>query len=211
MKLVFLGAPGAGKGTHAGFVQQMLDVPVLSVGNILREAIRQGTPLGKQVKEIMDSGSLVPDEITIGLIRDKLHEPECEQGVIIDGFPRTLAQAKALDEICEIDAVISLEVPDAVIEQRMAGRRICPKCQRPYHITSNPPQVEGMCDVCGAQLVIRDDDKPEVLANRFIVYHELTEPIKEYYQSRGKLRPVNGLESVDDTRRAVMQALGLGL
>lgn len=209
MKLVFLGAPGAGKGTHANFVSDYLGIPVISAGNLLRDAIRLGTPLGKQVKGIMDQGNLVPDEITIKLMKEKLAEPECANGVIFDGFPRTIGQAEALDGIVDVDVVISLEVPDEVIMKRMEGRLTCPKCQTTYHIVCNPPKEEGICDVCGTALGVRDDDKPEVVRNRFKVYHELTEPIKEHYSATGKLKLVSGRENVQETSDLVFKAIGI--
>lgn len=209
MNLVFLGAPGAGKGTHAGFVSQVLGLPIVSTGNLLREAIRQGTPLGKQVKEIMDGGNLVPDEVSIEVMREKLCSDACKDGVIIDGFPRTVKQALALDGICNVDVVISLEVPDEVLMARMAGRLTCPKCQRTYHVISNPPAEPGICDACGTALGVRDDDRPEVVINRFKVYHELTEPIKAHYEAQGKLRIVSGQEDISHTRQMVFSAIGL--
>lgn len=209
MKLVFLGAPGVGKGTHAGFVSRALNLPVVSTGNLLREAIRQGTPLGQEVKGIMDGGNLVPDEISIALMREKLMSDACKDGVIIDGFPRTLTQARALDEILDVDWVISLEAPDEVIIARMGGRLTCPNCQATYHIADNPPRQAGVCDKCGTRLGVRDDDKPEVVRNRFKVYHELTEPIKAHYEAQGKLLLVEGQEEIADTRRRVFEAIGL--
>ncbi len=209
MIIVFLGAPGAGKGTHAGFVSKVLNIPLISAGNILRAAVRMGTPLGNQVKEKMESGSLVPDEITIGLMRDRLAQSDCAEGAIFDGFPRNLAQAVALDEICDIDIVLSLEVPDDIIIERMAGRLTCPKCQRSYHIISNPPRIDGICDVCGTGLEVRADDTREVIEHRFQVFHELTEPVKEYYARQGKLKIVKGQEDVEHTRDGVFAALGI--
>lgn len=209
MNLVFLGAPGAGKGTHAGFVSSRLGIPIVSTGNLLRAAISQGTPLGKQVKDIMDGGNLVPDEVSIQLMAEKLRTPECAGGVIVDGFPRTIGQALALDGIMDIDTVISIEVADEVIMARMAGRLTCPHCQRTYHVTSNPPKQPGICDHCGTSLGVRDDDKPEVIKHRFEIYHKTTEPIKAHYSSAGKLRLVSGKESVDETRRLVFEAIGI--
>lgn len=211
MNLVLLGAPGAGKGTQAEKIRKALDIPVLSTGNLLRQAIAAGTELGKKVESIIDSGNLVPDELVFGLVAERLREPDCARGVIFDGFPRTIHQAEALDKALAVDVVLDLEVPDDVILHRMSGRRICPNCQASYHVVDNPPRVEGVCDKCGAALTIRHDDQPETVKARLEVYHKQTEPIKEYYRAQGKLRTVQGQPRLSDTVRLVSEALGVAL
>ena len=209
MKLILLGAPGAGKGTQAEYIKAALGVPVISTGNLLREAIAQGTPLGQQAKSYMDGGHLVPDELIIGLVKEKLHTPECEHGAIFDGFPRTVAQAETLDNMAGVDVALSIEVPDEAIGHRMAGRRTCPKCHATYHIEGNPPKVEGICDKCGTPLGIRHDDDPAVVLQRLEVYHAQTEPVKEHYAALGKLRSVQGVGTVDEIRQRIFAALEL--
>lgn len=209
MKLILLGAPGAGKGTQAEYIKAALGVPVISTGNLLREAIAQGTPLGQQAKSYMDGGHLVPDELIIGLVKEKLHTPECEHGAIFDGFPRTVAQAETLDNMAGVDVALSIEVPDEAIVHRMAGRRTCPKCHATYHIEGNPPKVEGICDKCGIPLGIRHDDDPAVVLQRLEVYHAQTEPVKEHYAALGKLRSVQGVGTVDEIRQRIFAALEL--
>ena len=209
MKLILLGAPGAGKGTQAEYIKAALGVPVISTGNLLREAIAQGTPLGQQAKSYMDGGHLVPDELIIGLVKEKLHTPECEHGAIFDGFPRTVAQAETLDNMAGVDVALSIEVPDEAIVHRMAGRRPCPKCHATYHIEGNPPKVEGICDKCGTPLGIRHDDDPAVVLQRLEVYHAQTEPVKEHYAALGKLRSVQGVGTVDEIRQRIFAALEL--
>ena len=209
MKLILLGAPGAGKGTQAEYIKAALGVPVISTGNLLREAIAQGTPLGQQAKSYMDGGHLVPDELIIGLVKEKLHTPECEHGAIFDGFPRTVAQAETLDNMAGVDVALSIEVPDDAIVHRMAGRRTCPKCHATYHIEGNPPKVEGICDKCGTPLGIRHDDDPAVVLQRLEVYHAQTEPVKEHYAALGKLRSVQGVGMVDEIRQRIFAALEL--
>lgn len=209
MKLILLGAPGAGKGTQAEYIKAALGVPVISTGNLLREAIAQGTPLGQQAKSYMDGGHLVPDELIIGLVKEKLHTPECEHGAIFDGFPRTVAQAETLDNMAGVDVALSIEVPDDAIVHRMAGRRTCPKCHATYHIEGNPPKVEGICDKCGTPLGIRHDDDPAVVLQRLEVYHAQTEPVKEHYAALGKLRSVQGVGTVDEIRQRIFAALEL--
>ena len=188
MKLILLGAPGAGKGTQAEFIQAALKVPVISTGNLLREAVAQGNALGLQAKEYMTSGRLVPDELIIALVREKLASHDCEHGVILDGFPRTVAQAEALDTFAAPDAVVSLEVPDEVIVKRMTGRRTCIKCGATYHVVAAPPKQEGICDKCGSVLEQRKDDKPETVKARLVTYHQETEPLKDFYAKRGVLK-----------------------
>ena len=209
MKLILLGAPGAGKGTQAEYIKAALGVPVISTGNLLREAIAQGTPLGQQAKSYMDGGHLVPDELIIGLVEEKLHTPECAHGAIFDGFPRTVAQAETLDNMAGVDVALSIEVPDEAIVHRMAGRRTCPKCHATYHIEGNPPKVEGICDKCGTPLGIRHDDDPAVVLQRLEVYHAQTEPVKEHYAALGKLRSVQGVGTVDEIRQRIFAALEL--
>ncbi len=209
MKLILLGAPGAGKGTQAEYIKAALGVPVISTGNLLREAIAQGTPLGQQAKSYMDGGHLVPDELIIGLVKEKLHTPECEHGAIFDGFPRTVAQAETLDNMAGVDVALSIEVPDEAIVHRMAGRRTCPKCHATYHIEGNPPKVEGICDKCGTPLGIRHDDDPAVVLQRLEVYHAQTEPVKEHYAALGKLRSVQGVGTVEEIRQRIFAALEL--
>ena len=209
MKLILLGAPGAGKGTQAEYIKAALGVPVISTGNLLREAIAQGTPLGQQAKSYLDGGHLVPDELIIGLVKEKLHTPECEHGAIFDGFPRTVAQAETLDNMAGVDVALSIEVPDEAIVHRMAGRRTCPKCHATYHIEGNPPKVEGICDKCGTPLGIRHDDDPAVVLQRLEVYHAQTEPVKEHYAALGKLRSVQGVGTVDEIRQRIFAALEL--
>ncbi|MDD5907131.1 MAG: adenylate kinase [Clostridia bacterium] len=211
MKLILLGAPGAGKGTQADFIKAALKVPVISTGNLLREAIAQGTELGRQAKSYMDGGKLVPDDLIIGLVKEKLASHDCEQGAIFDGFPRTVAQAEAMESFTDVDAALSIEVPDEAIVHRMAGRRTCPKCHATYHVEGNPPKVEGVCDKCGEKLGIRHDDDPEVVLQRLEVYHAQTEPVKEHYAQLGKLRSVEGIGSVDEIRKRIFDTLGLNV
>ena len=211
MKLILLGAPGAGKGTQADFIKAALKVPVISTGNLLREAIAQGTELGRQAKSYMDGGKLVPDELIIGLVKEKLASHDCEQGAIFDGFPRTVAQAEAMESFTDVDAALSIEVPDEAIVHRMAGRRTCPKCHATYHVEGNPPKGEGVCDKCGEKLGIRPDDDPEVVLQRLEVYHAQTEPVKEHYAQLGKLRSVEGIGSVDEIRKRIFDTLGLNV
>ena len=210
MKLILLGAPGAGKGTQADFIKAALKVPVISTGNLLREAIAQGTELGRQAKSYMDGGKLVPDDLIIGLVKEKLASHDCEQGAIFDGFPRTVAQAEAMESFTDVDAALSIEVPDEAIVHRMAGRRTCPKCSF-IHVEGNPPKVEGVCDKCGEKLGIRHDDDPEVVLQRLEVYHAQTEPVKEHYAQLGKLRSVEGIGSVDEIRKRIFDTLGLNV
>ncbi len=209
MKLILLGAPGAGKGTQAEVIMQRLGIPSLSTGNLLREAVRNETPLGLQAKEAMDNGQLVPDDVVIGMVREKLESPECANGCIFDGFPRTIPQAEALDKITTIDRVLSLEVPDENIEARMTGRRVCLTCGATYHITGKPPKAEGICDKCGDKLVIRKDDQSDVVKNRLRTYHETTEPLKDYYSKQGKLVTVDGTGTMEETTAKIIETLEL--
>ena len=211
MKLILLGAPGAGKGTQSAFIKDALKVPVISTGNLLREAIAQGTELGKQAKAFMDNGQLVPDELIIGLVKEKLESHDCDNGAIFDGFPRTVAQAEAMAAFSTVDVALSFEVPDEVIIKRMAGRRTCPKCHAVFHVEDNPPKVEGICDNCGETLGIRHDDDPEVVAQRLNVYHEQTEPVKGYYEQLGKLKSVEGVGPMEEVRARIFEVLGLNV
>lgn len=211
MKLVILGAPGAGKGTQAGLLADRLGIPTISTGNLLRAAMQQGTDLGKQVKEAMDAGKLVSDELIIQLVKERLSQEDCKNGYLLDGFPRTLAQAKALSSFEKIDGALSIEVSDSEIEHRMEGRRICSQCQATYHVEDNPPKVEGICDKCGGKLVIRKDDTHDVVENRLHIYHEETEPVKEYYRQEGLLLAVRGQKKLADTTQLVFDALGISL
>ena len=209
MKLILLGAPGAGKGTQGELLSERLGIPTISTGNMLREAMANGSELGKQVKQLMDGGCLVPDEIIMKLINDRISQPDCENGYILDGVPRTLSQAEALDAAgIAIDYVISIEIDDSVIEGRMTGRRVCPNCGASYHVVNNRPKLEGICDKCGASLTIRKDDAPETVRDRLNVYHSRTEVLKKYYESQGKLRIVNGDQPVQDTNEDILKAIG---
>lgn len=207
MKIMFLGAPGAGKGTQAEIVSEKYHIPAISTGAIIRDAIRNGTEMGLAAKSYTESGKLVPDSVVIGIIRERLAQDDCKNGFILDGFPRTVPQAEALDEMgIEMDAVISIEVPDDKIVTRMSGRRVC-GCGASYHTVYKPSKDSKTCDKCGAELTVRKDDTPEVVADRLSVYHEQTEPLKEYYASKGKLRIVPGQEEVSDTTALTLQAL----
>ena len=208
MKLILLGAPGAGKGTQAEIISETLRIPTISTGNIIREALKSGTELGRKAKGYMDSGQLVPDDIVIGIIRDRLAQPDCADGFILDGFPRTIPQAEALDRMgVAIDRVIEIEVADDTIARRVSGRRICPNCGSSYHVDYKRPTVEGICDRCGDTLVQRQDDRPDTVRERLSVYHEQTEPLKSYYAAAGKLFVVEGQEEIADTSRLVLAAL----
>ena len=209
MNLILLGAPGAGKGTQAEMLAAKLQIPTISTGNMLREAMANGSELGKQVKQAMDEGRLVSDELVLGIVAERTAKPDCANGFILDGVPRTLAQAKALDEMgVRLDHVVSLEIDDAVIEGRMTGRRVCPKCGASYHITANPPKKDNTCDQCGAELMIRKDDAPETVRNRLKIYHESTEVLKDYYAAQGKLRLVEGNQPIEDANRDILRAIG---
>ena len=209
MNLILLGAPGAGKGTQAEMLAAKLQIPTISTGNMLREAMANGSDLGKQVKTCMDEGRLVSDELVLGIVKERTAKPDCQNGFILDGVPRTLAQAKALDEMgVRLDHVVSLEIDDAVIEGRMTGRRVCPKCGASYHITANPPKKNDTCDQCGEGLIIRKDDAPETVRNRLRVYHESTEVLKDYYAAQGKLRKIEGNQSIEGAFKDILEALG---
>ena len=209
MNLILLGAPGAGKGTQAEMLAAKLQIPTISTGNMLREAMANGSELGKQVKTCMDEGRLVSDELVLGIVKERTAKPDCQNGFILDGVPRTLAQAKALDEMgIVLDHVVSLEIDDAVIEGRMTGRRVCPKCGASYHITANPPKKNDTCDQCGEGLIIRKDDAPETVRNRLKVYHESTEVLKDYYAAQDKLRKIEGNQSIEGAFKDILEALG---
>ena len=208
MKLILLGAPGAGKGTQAEILSKKLGIPTISTGNILREAIKNQTETGLKAKQYMDNGQLVPDDVIIGIVRERLSQPDCAKGYILDGMPRTIPQAAALEESgVHFDAVVSIEILDEVIESRMTGRRVCGSCGASYHITANPPKVENVCDECGGALTIRKDDNPETVKNRLAVFHAETEPLKDYYQSKGTLRSVDNQPTIEATTAVILEAL----
>ena len=208
MKLILLGAPGAGKGTQAEVISEHYRIPTISTGNIIREALKSGTELGEKAKSYMDSGALVPDEIVIGIIKERLTKDDCRNGFILDGFPRTIPQAEALDRMgVEIDRVVDIEVADDEIARRVSGRRVCLACGATYHIEYKKPAVEGVCNKCGDTLVQRKDDHPDTVKDRLRVYHEQTEPLKDYYAKSGKLRIVEGQEEVKDTSALTIAAL----
>ena len=209
MNLILLGAPGAGKGTQAELLVEKLSIPAISTGNMLREAIANGTELGKKVKKLMDNGSLVPDEVILDLVQERVAQPDCAKGFILDGVPRTLAQAEALEARgVRIDHVVSIEIDDEVIEGRMTGRRVCSKCGASYHIVANPPKTEGICDLCQSELITRKDDAPETVRHRLEVYHELTEVLKDFYGKLGKVRLVNGNQSIAGAQKDILTAIG---
>ena len=208
MNLIFLGAPGAGKGTQAEKISEAFNIPQISTGNILREAVKNGTEYGLKAKEAMESGALVSDEIVIGILQDRIAKDDCKNGFILDGFPRTVPQAEALDAMgIKIDKVIEIDVPDEKIKNRLSGRRVCEGCGASYHIEYNPSKVDGICDKCGAKTVIRKDDQPETVLERLAVYHEKTAPLKDYYQNQGKLVTVEGQEEVADTYALTLKAV----
>ena len=208
MKLILLGAPGAGKGTQAEILSDKLGIPTISTGNILRAAMKEGTPLGQQVKSYMDSGKLVPDELIIGIVAERLEQPDCSEGYILDGVPRTIGQAEALDASgVTFDHVLSIEISDAEIEERMSGRRVCQSCGAPYHVKAKPPKVEGVCDSCGGKLIQRKDDAPETVKTRLEVYHRETAPLIDFYKERGVLKSVENQSSVEATTKAILDVL----
>ncbi|MDR2909687.1 MAG: adenylate kinase [Oscillospiraceae bacterium] len=208
MKLIFLGAPGAGKGTHAKAVSEKLDIPTISTGNIIREAIKQETMAGLKARAFVEKGRLVPDGIVIEMLKERLSANDCENGYILDGFPRNTAQAEALDSMgVVIDRVLDLEVEDHVIEERLTGRRVCESCGASYHVVYNPSLKGDHCAECGGRLITRPDDAPEVVKDRLRVYHEQTEPLKGYYKALGKLFVAVGADEVSETTRRVFEAL----
>ena len=208
MKLILLGAPGAGKGTQAEVISEKYNIPTISTGNIIRAALKNGTEMGLKAKAYTEQGKLVPDDVVIGIIRERLAESDCEDGFILDGFPRTIPQAQALDDMgIMMDAALSIEVADSEIVKRMSGRRVCEKCGASYHTEYKKPAVEGVCNLCDGKLVIRKDDEPETVLNRLNVYHEQTGPLKDYYNKQNKLLIVEGQEDVKDTTALVLKAL----
>ena len=209
MNLILLGAPGAGKGTQAEMLAEKLQIPTISTGNMLREAIANGTELGKQAKQAMDEGRLVSDELVLGIVAERTAKPDCKNGFILDGVPRTLVQAEVLDaKGVRIDHVVSLEVDDEAIAGRMSGRRVCKACGASYHIVNNPPKTEGVCDSCGGEVSIRKDDEPETVKHRLEVYHASTEVLKSYYEKQGKLRTVFGNQPIEGTYQDILKAIG---
>ena len=211
MKLILLGAPGAGKGTQADILSRKLNIPTISTGNMLRAAISNGSAVGLEAKSYMDKGALVPDSVIIGIVKERLAESDCANGYILDGMPRTIPQAEALrDNGIDFDAVVSLEISDDEIVERMSGRRVCPKCGATFHVVSNPPKTEGVCDNCGEALIIRPDDAPETVRSRLDVYHQQTEPLKQFYAQMGNLRSVANAGSIEAVSQGIFRALGIG-
>jgi len=210
MKLIMLGAPGAGKGTQAEILSQKLGIPTISTGNILRAAVKAGTPIGLKAKAFMDAGALVPDDVIIGIIAEALQGPDCANGYILDGVPRTIPQAEAMEQQgVEIDAALDIEVDDATIVERMSGRRTCEACGASFHVVNKPPKQEGVCDVCGKPLTIRKDDAPETVKSRLATYHAQTEPLIKFYEERGKLRTVMNQPTIEATTAEIEKALGI--
>ena len=210
MKIIFLGAPGAGKGTQADIVSERLGIPTISTGAIIRAAVKNGTKMGLEAKKFIEKGALVPDEVVIEIVKERLAESDCDKGYILDGFPRTVPQAEALDKMgITLDKIVSLEVDDEAIIERMSGRRVCSGCSKTYHTVYNPSRKGDMCDVCGEALNIRADDAPDVVASRLEVYHSITEPLKHYYEEKGNLCIVHGAERVEDTTKRTFEALGI--
>ena len=208
MNLIFLGAPGAGKGTQAEVVSDELNIPQISTGNILREAAKNGTEYGLKAKAAMDAGALVSDDIVIGILKERIAEDDCKNGFILDGFPRTIPQAEALDKMgIEINKVIDIEVTDEAIMKRMSGRRVCEKCGASYHMEHKKPAVDGVCDKCAGALVQRKDDHPDTVKARLEVYHKETEPLKDYYEKQGKLSIVEGQATIEDTTALILKAV----
>ena len=210
MKIIFLGAPGAGKGTQADRISERLGIPTISTGAIIRSAVKDGTKMGLEAKKFIEAGALVPDEIVIGIVKERLSQSDCDKGYILDGFPRSVPQAEALDEMgVSLDVVISLEVSDDDIVTRMSGRRVCSGCGKTFHILHLPSAKGDKCDACDAHLVIRADDAPEVVRSRLEVYHSTTEPLKDYYRNKGMLRTITGEGTVDEITKRTLEALGI--
>lgn len=208
MNLILLGAPGAGKGTQAAVISEKKNIPQISTGNIIREALKTGTEMGKKAKSFMDAGSLVPDEVVIGIIEERLSKDDCKNGFILDGFPRTIPQAEALDNMgVKIDRVLAFEVDDESIVNRLSGRRVCEKCGQPYHIIDMKAKIHGICDKCTGALIQRKDDKESTVRARLKEYHEKTEPLKDFYKAQGKLRVIDGSGSVEETIKKTLSAL----
>nr|WP_318685609.1 adenylate kinase [uncultured Acetatifactor sp.] len=213
MKIIMLGAPGAGKGTQAKMIAEKYGIPHVSTGDIFRANIKNGTKLGLEAKKYMDQGLLVPDELTVKILLDRVAQPDCERGYVLDGFPRTIPQAEVLDEALNklgdaIDYAINVEVPDENIIRRMSGRRACVSCGATYHVEHIPPRQEGVCDKCGQDLILRDDDKPETVQNRLKVYHDQTKPLIDFYSGKGILRTVDGTVDMKDVFDAIEAILG---
>lgn len=208
MNIILLGAPGAGKGTQAAIICDQLKIPTISTGNIIRAALKSGTEMGLRAKSFMDEGKLVPDEVVIGIIQERLKESDCQNGFILDGFPRTIPQAEALDRMgVQIDKVVDIDVPDEEIVQRLSGRRVCESCGATYHVTVNPSKTEGKCDACAGALIQRMDDHPDTIKERLQVYHDQTEPLKGYYEKQGKLSVVTGTGDIKEITRMTLAAL----
>jgi len=208
MRLILLGAPGAGKGTQAEILSRELEIPTISTGNILRAAVKNGTKVGLEAKAFMEAGKLVPDSVIIGILQERLAEPDCAKGYILDGVPRTIPQAEAMEELgIAVDFALSIEVDDSVIVERMSGRRTCKNCGGTFHIVNNPPKVEGICDFCSGELSIRKDDAPETVLARLETYHRETEPLKAFYEVRGKLRLAENQPSIEQTTAEIRRAL----
>ncbi|RGG48034.1 adenylate kinase [Roseburia sp. AF20-18LB] len=214
MKIIMLGAPGAGKGTQAKQIADKYSIPHISTGDIFRANIKNGTELGKKAKQYMDQGALVPDELTCDLVMDRIQQDDCKNGFVLDGFPRTIPQAEALDAALgkineKMDYAIDVDVPDENIVNRMSGRRACLNCGATYHLISIPPKVEGICDRCGSEIVLREDDKPETVQKRLKVYHEQTQPLIDYYKNQGILKSVDGTQPMDEVFKAIVTILGV--
>ena len=206
MNIILLGAPGAGKGTQAAVLAEHYNIPTISTGNIIREALKNGTEMGMKAKSFMDAGQLVPDEVVIGIVKERLAADDCKEGFILDGFPRTIPQAEALDKMgVNIEYVVDIEVSDERIINRLSGRRVCEECGRPYHLVNLKPKQEGVCDACGGTLVQRKDDHIDTIKNRLEIYHKETEPLVEYYKNQGKLQTVHGSDKVEDTMADMMK------
>ena len=208
MRIIFLGAPGAGKGTQAEIIAAKLNIPTVSTGNIIREALKNGTEMGLKAKAYTEAGKLVPDDVVIGIIKERLAKEDCKEGFILDGFPRTIPQAEALDKMgIVIDKVVDIDVPDESVVNRMSGRRVCKDCGASYHIENKPSKVEGKCDACNGELYIRKDDAPETVLDRLKVSHEQTEPLKDYYKKCGKLRTVSGTAPIKEITAEILKVL----
>ena len=210
MNIILLGAPGAGKGTQAEIISEKLGIPTISTGNILREAVKNGTEVGLKAKAFMEAGQLVPDEVIVGIVKERVAKDDCANGYILDGMPRTIPQAEALvAQDVKIDKVVSIEIADEVIENRMTGRRVCAGCGASYHVVANPPKTEGVCDACGGELIIRKDDAPETVKNRLQVFHNETEPLKAFYANMGIMTEVEGNQPIENATKDILAALGV--